>query len=79
MVHVTFGLQHEYGLEMVEVMNTSQAKSQYKFNLFAYCIVHSMYFCGSLMCTLAFERFRILVRKLKRFRIVVRKLKAERF
>ena len=31
-VHVTFGLQDEYGLEMVEVMNTSQAESQDKFS-----------------------------------------------
>ena len=27
-VHVTFGLRNEYGLEMVEVMNTSQAESK---------------------------------------------------
>ena len=31
-VHVTFGLRDEYGLEMVEVMNTSQAESQDKFS-----------------------------------------------
>ena len=27
-VHVTFGLRNEYGFEMVEVMNTSQAESK---------------------------------------------------
>ena len=31
-VHVTFGLRDEYGLEMVEVVNTSQAESQDKFS-----------------------------------------------